>query len=156
CTACTTGFTAWGSTCLRSVGVPASMRGCMSQRMPRMARAGTRAIGWAGLSVSMERPMPRTIEQAGWPPRSPAGAQGKFDEYADMTLGDTQNMDLLDVLPSQADGADDVWRHRQYPLDSALAGALAGAMRRWPLGPAQLLSAALALVESRLTGVDVV
>ena len=73
-----------------------------------------------------------------------------------MTLGDTQNMDLLDVLPGQADGADDAWRHRQYPLGPALAAALGDAMRRKPTTPAQLLGATLALVESRLTGADAV
>ncbi|HEX7732766.1 MAG TPA: hypothetical protein VF415_08980, partial [Rhodanobacter sp.] len=73
-----------------------------------------------------------------------------------MTPGDTQNMDLFDVLPGLADGTDGAWQHRRYPLGSALATALADAVRRWPLGPAPLLGAALALVESRLTGADVV
>ncbi|MEW9624685.1 amino acid adenylation domain-containing protein [Rhodanobacter geophilus] len=65
-------------------------------------------------------------------------------------------MDLFDALPGLADGADGAWRHRQYPLGAALADGLAAALRRWPLAPAQLLGAAVALVESRLTGTDAV
>ncbi|GAB2555245.1 hybrid non-ribosomal peptide synthetase/type I polyketide synthase [Rhodanobacter koreensis] len=71
-----------------------------------------------------------------------------------MAHGDMQNMGLLDVLPSQSTGVGDAWQHRQYTLDAALATALVDAVRRRSIGPAQLLSAALVLVESRLTGAD--
>ena len=71
-----------------------------------------------------------------------------------MAHGDMQNMGLLDVLPSQSAGAGALWQHRQYTLDPALVVALVGAVRRHSIGSAQLLSAALVLVESRLTGAD--
>ena len=73
-----------------------------------------------------------------------------------MAHGDMQNMGLLDVLPCQAESTGAAWQHRQYTLDAALAAALADAARRRSISPSQLLSAALALVESRLTGADVV
>ncbi len=55
---------------------------------------------------------------------------------------------LLDVLPSRAGTAGNRWQALAFGLDPALADAL----RRRDDAPAELLCAALALVESRLTG----
>ncbi|OOG51117.1 type I polyketide synthase [Rhodanobacter sp. C01] len=67
-----------------------------------------------------------------------------------------QNMGLLDALPCQAESAGVAWHHHQYPLDAALAANLVDAVRLRSISPSQLLSAAMVLVESRLTGADAV
>jgi amino acid adenylation domain-containing protein len=61
---------------------------------------------------------------------------------------------LLDVLPLQAGNAAAVWQHRQVALDDSLSAALLEQFQRKAWQPADVLSAALALVEWRLAAVD--
>ncbi len=63
---------------------------------------------------------------------------------------------LHDVLPSHTGESSSRSRHHEYALDDTLVDALADAAFRHSTEPSALLCAALVLVESRLTGADVV
>lgn len=73
-----------------------------------------------------------------------------------MLWGDRQNTNLLDVLPCRGRSAGDAWRSREYELDPVLAAALADSARTRSINPSRLLCAALVLVESHITGADLV
>jgi len=63
---------------------------------------------------------------------------------------------LLDVLPSQTDACASGWIHREYALDNACLTALSDTAQRHGVDLAAMLCAALTLVESRLTGAQIV
>ncbi len=67
-----------------------------------------------------------------------------------------EDVPLLDVLPSAAAVGSDDWHACSLPLDGALALALAEMEVAEHFRQSDVLCAALALVESRLTGADVV
>jgi amino acid adenylation domain-containing protein len=75
---------------------------------------------------------------------------------AEITEGVVAGQRLHDVLPSQTGDAGSRSRHHEYALDDTLVDALADAAFRHSTEPSVLLCAALTLVESRLTGADVV
>jgi amino acid adenylation domain-containing protein len=70
---------------------------------------------------------------------------------AEMTDDMAAGQRLFDVLPSSP-GVGAPWTRCEYALDEVLMTALTESARRHSIDPAAILSAALALVEARLTG----
>ncbi len=64
--------------------------------------------------------------------------------------GMAESILLFDVLPTSANDSAGVWLRHEQPLDEALTTALT----QRPIDPSIALCAALALVESHLTGAD--
>ncbi|MGH8156935.1 MAG: amino acid adenylation domain-containing protein [Rhodanobacter sp.] len=76
----------------------------------------------------------------------------RADNPDDMAAG----LRLLNVLPSAPGHGGAVWTQCEYALDQMLVMALTESARRHSVSPSTIVCAALALVESRWTGVDTV
>ena len=70
--------------------------------------------------------------------------------------GAAESNSLLDVLPSQPGMGPTGWTRREYVLDESLAAAFKDTTQRHVVSEAAILCAALALVESRLTGAQTI
>jgi amino acid adenylation domain-containing protein len=74
---------------------------------------------------------------------------------AEFSDGVTAGLRLFEVLPSpQAGECATRWKHHEYALDEALVEALVECSLEHAADPSSILCAALALVESRLTGAE--